>query len=255
MSFRWHTLLQPEQGGQPVPQPNACAVPTTGIESVRAAEFLLQNTKCSLHSCVNCFSLQGYIVDENAAMQARWEEASKETIKKTTKPCPNCHIPVEKNGKFIKQLVLNCHVELMLQHIYMYEWACARMHPIRTREERNKAWMFPLPLYLGYLESSHLVLKPLTKPHKTLMYVIDKENAALAVALIWPNAQLVLYILEWKKIDIYSAKLISHWSKAQVWWGPEDSHLKVEFRRITCGLDSIQLSWNEMNLDPLKCPQ
>uniref|UniRef100_A0A8C9F9V6 E3 ubiquitin-protein ligase parkin n=1 Tax=Pavo cristatus TaxID=9049 RepID=A0A8C9F9V6_PAVCR len=47
---------------------------------------------------INSFSLQGYVVDENAAMQARWEEASKETIKKTTKPCPNCHIPVEKNG-------------------------------------------------------------------------------------------------------------------------------------------------------------
>lgn len=44
--------------------------------------------------------------------------------------------------------------------------------------------MFPLPLYLGYLESSLLVLKPLSKPHKTLMYVIDKENAALAGALI-----------------------------------------------------------------------
>lgn len=94
--------LQPEQGGQPVLQPNACAVPTTGKQSVRGAEFLFQNIKCSLHSCVNCFSLQGYIVDENAAMQARWEEASKETIKKTTKPCPNCHIPVEKNGKFVK---------------------------------------------------------------------------------------------------------------------------------------------------------
>lgn len=51
---------------------------------------------------MSSFSLQGYVVDENAAMQARWEEASKETIKKTTKPCPNCHIPVEKNGKFVK---------------------------------------------------------------------------------------------------------------------------------------------------------
>ncbi|XP_042637507.1 E3 ubiquitin-protein ligase parkin [Orycteropus afer afer] len=41
---------------------------------------------------------QGYRVDEKAAEQARWEEASKETIKKTTKPCPRCHVPVEKNG-------------------------------------------------------------------------------------------------------------------------------------------------------------
>ncbi|XP_060275866.1 E3 ubiquitin-protein ligase parkin isoform X3 [Ovis aries] len=41
---------------------------------------------------------QAYRVDEKAAEQARWEEASKETIKKTTKPCPRCHVPVEKNG-------------------------------------------------------------------------------------------------------------------------------------------------------------
>ncbi|XP_037673521.1 E3 ubiquitin-protein ligase parkin isoform X2 [Choloepus didactylus] len=41
---------------------------------------------------------QGYRIDEKAAEQARWEEASKETIKKTTKPCPHCHVPVEKNG-------------------------------------------------------------------------------------------------------------------------------------------------------------
>lgn len=41
---------------------------------------------------------QAYRVDEKAAEQARWEEASKETIKKTTKPCPRCNVPVEKNG-------------------------------------------------------------------------------------------------------------------------------------------------------------
>ncbi|GAB1300516.1 E3 ubiquitin-protein ligase parkin [Apodemus speciosus] len=41
---------------------------------------------------------QAYRVDERAAEQARWEEASKETIKKTTKPCPRCHVPIEKNG-------------------------------------------------------------------------------------------------------------------------------------------------------------
>lgn len=38
-------------------------------------------------------------MDEKAAEQARWEESSKETIKKTTKPCPRCHVPVEKNGE------------------------------------------------------------------------------------------------------------------------------------------------------------
>ncbi|KAG8506004.1 E3 ubiquitin-protein ligase parkin [Galemys pyrenaicus] len=39
-----------------------------------------------------------YRVDEKAAEQARWEEASKETIRNITKPCPRCRVPVEKNG-------------------------------------------------------------------------------------------------------------------------------------------------------------
>lgn len=39
-------------------------------------------------------------MDKKAAEQARWEEASKETIKKTTKPCPRCNVPVEKNGEY-----------------------------------------------------------------------------------------------------------------------------------------------------------
>ncbi|KAK2491078.1 hypothetical protein MC885_012300 [Smutsia gigantea] len=44
---------------------------------------------------------QAYRVDEKAAEQARWDEASKETIKKTTKPCPRCHVSVEKNESLI----------------------------------------------------------------------------------------------------------------------------------------------------------
>ncbi|XP_068041327.1 E3 ubiquitin-protein ligase parkin isoform X2 [Anomalospiza imberbis] len=52
----------------------------------------------SLLSPPGAMAQKGYVVDEHAAMQARWEEASRETIKKTTKPCPNCNIPVEKNG-------------------------------------------------------------------------------------------------------------------------------------------------------------
>nr|XP_058939495.1 E3 ubiquitin-protein ligase parkin isoform X6 [Kogia breviceps] len=41
---------------------------------------------------------QAYQVDEKTAEQARWEHASKETIKRTAKPCPRCHVPVEKHG-------------------------------------------------------------------------------------------------------------------------------------------------------------
>ncbi|XP_054939489.1 E3 ubiquitin-protein ligase parkin-like, partial [Physeter macrocephalus] len=39
-----------------------------------------------------------YQVDEKTAEQARWEHASKETIKRTAKPCPRCRVPVEKHG-------------------------------------------------------------------------------------------------------------------------------------------------------------
>ncbi|XP_047625736.1 E3 ubiquitin-protein ligase parkin isoform X2 [Phacochoerus africanus] len=46
----------------------------------------------------NSLGCGAYRVDKKAAEQARWEEASKETIRKTTKPCPRCHVPVEKNG-------------------------------------------------------------------------------------------------------------------------------------------------------------
>uniref|UniRef100_A0A8C7CFX6 E3 ubiquitin-protein ligase parkin n=2 Tax=Oncorhynchus TaxID=8016 RepID=A0A8C7CFX6_ONCKI len=43
-------------------------------------------------------ALQGYVVDEEAALQARWEQASQETIDETTRPCPHCKVPVEKSG-------------------------------------------------------------------------------------------------------------------------------------------------------------
>ncbi|KAJ8359469.1 hypothetical protein SKAU_G00159940 [Synaphobranchus kaupii] len=43
-------------------------------------------------------ALQGYVVDEEAARRARWEQASKEMIDETTRPCPKCRVPVEKNG-------------------------------------------------------------------------------------------------------------------------------------------------------------
>ncbi|XP_074844787.1 E3 ubiquitin-protein ligase parkin isoform X2 [Carettochelys insculpta] len=55
--------------------------------------------ECStLRSTQEAIARKGYEIDEHAAMQARWEEASRETIMKTTKPCPSCHVPVEKNG-------------------------------------------------------------------------------------------------------------------------------------------------------------
>ncbi|XP_067002583.2 E3 ubiquitin-protein ligase parkin [Anabrus simplex] len=39
-----------------------------------------------------------YAVDPNRAAQARWDEASKVTIKVSTKPCPKCRTPTERDG-------------------------------------------------------------------------------------------------------------------------------------------------------------
>ncbi|XP_054553935.1 E3 ubiquitin-protein ligase parkin isoform X2 [Talpa occidentalis] len=54
--------------------------------------------ECSAVSSASGAESQAYRVDEKAAEQARWEEASKETIRNITKPCPRCRVPVEKNG-------------------------------------------------------------------------------------------------------------------------------------------------------------
>ncbi|KAH8327610.1 hypothetical protein KR074_002853 [Drosophila pseudoananassae] len=39
-----------------------------------------------------------YTVDPNRAAEARWEEASNVTIKVSTKPCPKCRTPTERDG-------------------------------------------------------------------------------------------------------------------------------------------------------------
>ncbi|KAG7255257.1 hypothetical protein CRUP_013260, partial [Coryphaenoides rupestris] len=40
----------------------------------------------------------GFVADEGALQRSRWELASRDTIRETTKPCPQCGVPVEKNG-------------------------------------------------------------------------------------------------------------------------------------------------------------
>uniref|UniRef100_UPI00398EA32F E3 ubiquitin-protein ligase parkin isoform X2 n=1 Tax=Pristiophorus japonicus TaxID=55135 RepID=UPI00398EA32F len=52
----------------------------------------------SFHGTGSAVSQQGYVINEQAAQRARWEEASRLAIKETTKRCPKCQVPVEKNG-------------------------------------------------------------------------------------------------------------------------------------------------------------
>lgn len=46
-------------------------------------------------SSANC----SYNIDPSRAAEARWDEASKVTIKVLTKPCPKCRTPTERDGK------------------------------------------------------------------------------------------------------------------------------------------------------------
>uniref|UniRef100_A0A3P9L2M2 E3 ubiquitin-protein ligase parkin n=1 Tax=Oryzias latipes TaxID=8090 RepID=A0A3P9L2M2_ORYLA len=45
-----------------------------------------------------CRACQGFVVDEEASRRGRWEQASQRLIQEMTKPCPNCSVPVERNG-------------------------------------------------------------------------------------------------------------------------------------------------------------
>lgn len=40
-----------------------------------------------------------YNVDPTRAAEARWDEASRVTIKVISKPCPKCRTPTERDGK------------------------------------------------------------------------------------------------------------------------------------------------------------
>ncbi|XP_059472712.1 LOW QUALITY PROTEIN: E3 ubiquitin-protein ligase parkin-like [Neocloeon triangulifer] len=51
-----------------------------------------------VESGVTGLEQSGYSVDPGRAAQARWDEASKVAIKVTTKPCPKCRTPTERDA-------------------------------------------------------------------------------------------------------------------------------------------------------------
>ncbi|KAL1263368.1 hypothetical protein QQF64_006107, partial [Cirrhinus molitorella] len=67
-------------------------------------------------------ALQGYIVDEEAALRARWEQASQETIAETTRPCPKCQVPVEKNGGCMHMVCLRPQCKFEWCWLCRVEW-------------------------------------------------------------------------------------------------------------------------------------
>lgn len=64
---------------------------------------------------------QGYVVDEEAALRARWDQASQQTIDETTRPCPKCKVPVEKSGTPTPYTVLHIIDSVLCLYVqYLY---------------------------------------------------------------------------------------------------------------------------------------
>lgn len=70
----------------------------------------------------------GYRVDPRNAERARWDIDSKEMIRKTTKPCPQCRVPVEKDGGCMHMYCPRCQFEWCWQCSTRWNRECQSDH-------------------------------------------------------------------------------------------------------------------------------
>ncbi|XP_056903040.1 E3 ubiquitin-protein ligase parkin [Takifugu flavidus] len=54
---------------------------------------------------------QDFVVDEGASLRGRWDQASLLLLQESTKPCPKCSAPVERNGGCMHMLCPLCKAE------------------------------------------------------------------------------------------------------------------------------------------------
>ncbi|KAF7651113.1 hypothetical protein LDENG_00115560 [Lucifuga dentata] len=54
---------------------------------------------------------QGFAVQEEASLRGRWDQASLLLIQESTKPCPQCSVPVERNGGCMHMTCSVCRAE------------------------------------------------------------------------------------------------------------------------------------------------
>ncbi|XP_072437306.1 E3 ubiquitin-protein ligase parkin isoform X1 [Chiloscyllium punctatum] len=127
-----------QMGGVLCPRPGCGAglLPDAGL---RRIECLQQNgVGCGFIFCRECkeeyheeecsglcktectVTQQDCVINQQAAQQALWDKASRQAIKETTKPCPKCQVPVEKNGgcMHMKCPRPSCHFE--------WCWLCSK---------------------------------------------------------------------------------------------------------------------------------
>ncbi|XP_053088872.1 E3 ubiquitin-protein ligase parkin isoform X1 [Pangasianodon hypophthalmus] len=91
-------------------------------EEYHEGECRQQSTSATGGPMQVCHIHTGYVVDEDAALQARWEQASQDTIKETTRPCPKCRVPVEKNGGCMHMVCPRAHCKFEWCWLCRVEW-------------------------------------------------------------------------------------------------------------------------------------
>ena len=101
-------------------QPNFSTLFTVSTKEINPQSLTPPPLVWSLFTLSLDLPPQGYVVDEEAALQARWEQASQETIDETTRPCPHCKVPVEKSGKALHIPPSHSIHFLILIPIYTY---------------------------------------------------------------------------------------------------------------------------------------
>ncbi|CAB1312565.1 unnamed protein product, partial [Coregonus sp. 'balchen'] len=79
--------------------------------------------RCCVRSApVTGGAVQGYVVDDEAALQAQWEHFPLETIDETTRPCPHCKVPVEKSGGCMHMVCPPAQCKFEWCWICLVEW-------------------------------------------------------------------------------------------------------------------------------------
>lgn len=64
-------------------------------------------------------------MDEEASLRGRWDRASLLLLQESTKPCPKCLAPVERNGMFVTKCSCNTSARLVLPCVVS---PCRRLH-------------------------------------------------------------------------------------------------------------------------------
>lgn len=140
-----------KSGGVLCPQPDCGAGILADVDCTRIKCYA-----CQFVFCRNC--LQGYhkgdcespdvlattsssySVDATKAAHARWDEATKLTIKTKTKPCPKCRTPTERTGGCMHMVCTRCDFE--------WCWVCQNDW---TRDCMGTHWFEqPLGTYTPY---------------------------------------------------------------------------------------------------------